>query len=374
MREIQMVDLKTQYLKIKTQVDRSIIEVVESGAFINGPAVKEFQKNLAVYLNCKHALGCGNGTDALQIALMALGLKPGDEVITTPFTFVATAEVIALLGLKIVFVDADPETFNIDVTKLEAAITPKTRCIIPVHLFGQPCDMQAIKDIAAKHSLSIVEDNAQAVSAECKVDGKMQRTGTIGDVGTLSFYPSKNLSCFGDGGAFTTNDDALFARIKQISNHGADRKYYHDSIGVNSRLDTVQAAVLNIKLENLDAYTEARRKAAAYYDKGLAGVENVTIPYRAPYATHVFHQYTLKVKDREALAEYLISKGIPTMIYYPVPLHLQGAYLDGKYPEGSMPVSEQLSKEVLSLPMHTELDEEQQDLIINTIKNFYSQR
>ena len=373
MREIQMVDLRSQYLKIKPRIDKSLLDTIDSGAFINGPAVKEFQLHLSAYLGASYTIGCGNGTDALQIALMALNLKPGDEVITTPFTFVATIEVIALLGLKVVFVDADADTFNINPAAIEAAITPRTRCILPVHLFGQPANMQAIMDIARKHSLFVIEDNAQSIGAECMVDGKMRKTGTIGNIGTLSFYPSKNLSCFGDGGALTTNDEQLAKKIHQVANHGGAVKYYHGMVWVNSRLDTVQAAILNIKLEHLDEYTTERRKAAEYYDNQLEGIEGVQIPHRAPNTTHVFHQYTLKVQRRDELVAYLKEKGIPTMIYYPVPLHLQEAYKTEVYTAGSMPVAEQLCKEVLSLPMHTEMDLEQLEYITGHLINFYKQ-
>lgn len=371
MQTIQMVDLQSQYLRIKPEIDKAMVDTIESGAFINGPAVKSFQQNLADYLHVNHAIGCGNGTDALQIALMALDLQPGDEVITTPFTFVATAEVIALLGLRIVFVDADPDTFNLDVTQLEAAITPRTRCIIPVHLFGQPANMQGVMDIARKHNLYVVEDNAQAIGAECYVDGKTLKTGGIGHIGTLSFYPSKNLSCYGDGGAMTTNNNELYHKLHQIANHGSEVRYYHNRVGVNSRLDTVQAAVLNIKLEHLNEYTQARQHAADYYDEGLKGLAEVQTPARAAYGTHVFHQYTIKAQRRDELAAYLKEQGIPTMIYYPVPLHLQAAYKSGEFAEGSLPVSEKLCKEVLSLPMHTELNQEQLDYILFHLTKFY---
>lgn len=375
MRPIQMVDLNTQYLKIKDQVDASVQQVIDSGAYINGGAVTSFQQNLGAYLNAPFVLGCGNGTDALQIALMALNLQPGDEVITTPFTFVATAEVIALLGLQVVFVDVEVDTFNIDPTKIEAAITEKTRCIIPVHLFGQACDMESIMSIAAKHNLYVVEDNAQAIGGTYTFnDGTVKKTGTIGHIGCLSFYPSKNLGAFGDGGALHTNSEELFEHIKAIANHGSSRRYYYDEVGVNSRLDSIQAAVLDAKLEYLDEYIDARRKLADAYDTALADVNEVTTPARSVDAKHVFHQYTLKVKNRDALKTYLQEQGIPSMIYYPKPLHLHQPYITERNKEGLFPVTEQLADEVLSLPMHTEMDPEQTVFITNCIIQFYKER
>ncbi|MEX0811242.1 MAG: DegT/DnrJ/EryC1/StrS family aminotransferase [Chitinophagales bacterium] len=369
MNTIQMVDLVGQYHKIKAAVDQSIMEILENGSYINGPAVKEFQKSLSEYLKAKHVVPCANGTDALQMALMALDLKPGDEVITTPFTFVATAEVIVLLGLKPVFVDVDERTFNIDPNKIEAAITDKTKVIIPVHLFGQAADMHAILELAEKHQLFVVEDNAQAIGSKVLVNNQWKYTGTAGDIGTLSFYPSKNLSCFGDGGALTSNKSDLGKKLNIIANHGSEVKYYHTSIGVNSRLDSIQAAVLNEKLKHLPEYTKARQDLAEKYDNAFADMEEVQIPYRTSYSTHVFHQYTLKVKDRDALQAFLKEKGIPSMVYYPVPLHQQDAYKSADW--GKLPVSEKLAKEVLSLPMHTEMQEDQIEFIIQNIKQFY---
>lgn len=364
-----MVDLVGQYKKIQSEINNSIMEILDKGSYINGPAVKSFQKNLENYLDVKYVLPCANGTDALQIALMALDLKPGDEVITTPFTFVATAEVIALLGLEPVFVDVDEHTFNIDPEKIEAAVTSKTKAIIPVHLFGQAADMHSIMEIAKKYKLSVVEDNAQSIGAKVLVDGAWRYTGTIGDIGTLSFYPSKNLSCFGDGGALTTNNEDLTKKINTISNHGSDIKYYHSSIGVNSRLDSIQAAVLDAKLKQLDTYIEARQKLAESYDNAFSEINAIKIPYRTSYSTHVFHQYTLKVENRDALMEHLKNDGIPSMVYYPVPLHKQEAYQ--KFSSQNCPISEKLVQEVISLPMHTEMTEEQTKYIIQSINNFY---
>lgn len=372
MQAIQMVDLRTQYERIKTRVDRSIQEVIDSGAYINGPAVKSFEAHLASYLGAKHVTGCGNGTDALQIALMALNLQPGDEVITTPFTFVATAEVIALLGLKVVFVDIEAGTFNIDVSQIEAAITDRTRCIIPVHLFGQAADMEAIMSIAEKHNLYVVEDNAQAIGCEVQTSAGLKKTGTVGHIGCLSFYPSKNLGCYGDGGAVHTNDDELAARIKTIANHGSDRKYYYDNVGVNSRLDSIQAAILDIKLEHLDEYLQARRDLAQAYDEALGSIDGIGIPERNSYSKHVFHQYTLRVQQRDALQQHLQQHQVPSMIYYPVPLHMSAPYQNDVNKEGAFPESEKAAKEVLSLPMHSEMSDEQAAYIIEQIKNFYS--
>lgn len=364
-----MVDLVGQYNKIKPAVDQSILEILENGTYINGPSVKDFKKSLSKYLEVSHVIPCANGTDALQMALVALDLKPGDEVITTPFTFVATAEVIILLGLKPVFVDVDEHTFNIDPNKIEAAISDKTKVIIPVHLFGQAADMHAILEIAKKHNLFVIEDNAQAIGSKVLVNNQWKYTGAAGDIGTLSFYPSKNLSCFGDGGALTTNNNALGEKLNIIANHGSKIKYYHTSIGVNSRLDSIQAAVLNEKLKYLTEYTRARQELAEKYDKAFADLDEVQIPYRTSYATHVFHQYTLKVKDRDKLHEYLREKGIPTMVYYPVPLHQQDAYKSAEW--GKLPISEKLALEVLSLPMHTEMENDQIEYIIQNIKQFY---
>lgn len=367
---IRMVDTITQYQKIANQIDSAVQEVVRSGAYINGPAVKQFKKNLATYLDVPHVIPCANGTDALQIALMALGLEPGDEVITPTFTYVATVEVIALLRLRPVFVEVDPVTFNMDVNQIEAAITDKTKAILPVHLYGQAADMEAIMTIAQKHNLPVVEDTAQAIGADYTFsDGRVMKAGTIGDIGTTSFYPSKNLGAYGDGGAIFSRNDELADTLWVICNHGAKVKYYHDSIGVNSRLDSLQAAILDVKLEHLSAYTEARRTAARNYDQLLAKVDAFDLPQWNDNGSHVFHQYTIKVREgrqkRDQIKELMSQKGIPTMIYYPVPIHLQGAYTQYGYKEGDFPVSEKLTEEVLSLPMHSELNLEQQEYIVN---------
>lgn len=373
MREIRMVDLKGQYEKIKPEIDQAMNEVIESTAFINGPAVKTFAANLENYLDVKHVIPCGNGTDALQVALMALDLNPGDEVITSTFTFIATAEVIALLDLKPVLVDVDPDTFNLDPEKVKEAVSERTKVIIPVHLFGQCSDMDQIMNIARKHNLSVVEDACQAIGADHQSeDGKTRKAGAIGDIGSMSFFPSKNLGAFGDAGAVFTNNDELAKKMRGIVNHGSFKKYYHEYVGVNSRMDTLQAAILDVKLKYLDNYIEARQKAAKYYDENLNHPKILT-PERSEFSTHVFHQYTLKLApsvDREKMKQYLKDKGIPSMVYYPVPLHLQKAYLvDGKG-KGSLPVAEQLSEQVLSLPMHTELDQEQLEYIVKTILNY----
>jgi UDP-2-acetamido-2-deoxy-ribo-hexuluronate aminotransferase len=372
-KKIQMVDLKSQYEKIKSEVDTAIQNVLTNTAFINGPEVKEFQKELEAYLGVKHVIPCANGTDALQIAMMALDLKPGDEVITADFTYVATAEVIGLLGLKPVLVDVVPDTFDIDIAAIEKAITPKTKAIVPVHLFGQCADMDKIMALAKKHNLYVIEDTAQAIGAEyTSADGSKKKAGTIGTIGCTSFFPSKNLGCYGDGGAIFTNDDALAAKIRMIANHGQSVQYVHDSIGVNSRLDSIQAAVLRIKLRDLDNYAAARNKAANYYDKAFANNPKLKTPARAKFSNHVFHQYTLQLSgvDRTALREYLASKDIPAMIYYPIPLHLQKAYLDPRYKEGDFPVTEKLCASVVSLPMHTELDEESLKYITTSVLEF----
>ncbi len=373
MKKIQMVDLKSQYEKIKTEVDAAIMQVIENTAFINGPEVKAFQAELENYLKVKHVIPCANGTDALQIAMMALGLKPGDEVITANFTYVATAEVIALLGLTPVLVDVLPDTFDIDLAAVEKAITPKTKAIVPVHLFGQCADMEALMNLAKKHNLFVIEDTAQAIGADYTYsDGSKHKAGTMGTVGCTSFFPSKNLGCYGDGGAIYTNDDNLAKSIRMIANHGQSVQYYHDSIGVNSRLDSIQAAILRIKLRELDSYAKARNAAAAYYDKAFANHPKVKTPARAKNSTHVFHQYTLQLKgvDRAALKDYLASKDIPAMIYYPVPLHLQKAYTDARYKAGDFPVTEQLCATVISLPMHTELDAETLKYITSEVLSF----
>ncbi|MBN1952579.1 MAG: DegT/DnrJ/EryC1/StrS family aminotransferase [Bacteroidales bacterium] len=364
-----MVDLQGQYQRIKSEVDTAIQEVIDSSAFIKGPQVKVFQDNLAGYLGARHVIGCANGTDALQIALMALGLQPGDEVITPDFTFIATVEVIALLGLKPVIVDIDPLTCNIDPEQVRKAITPKTRAIIPVHLYGQCAPMGELLRIAGEHSIPVIEDNAQALGGTYD-DGMLRgRTGTLGTIGCTSFFPSKNLGCFGDGGALITNDDKLAETLTAIGNHGAKVKYYNDLIGVNSRLDTLQAAILNVKLKYLDEYALARQKAAKCYNEKLANIGEVTTPKVADYTDHVYHQYTLQISEgRDELKKYLAEKGIPSMIYYPVPMHEQKAYRT----DGDFPVSEAMAKAVLSLPMHTELRLEEQEYICSAIKEFFN--
>ncbi len=366
-----MVDLKSQYEKIKPQIDAAIQQVIDTTAFVKGPITTEFQQNLEKYLGVKHVIPVGNGTDALQISLMALGLKPGDEVIVPTFTFIASAEVIALLGLTPVLVDVDEDTFNASIDAIEKAITPKTKAIIPVHLFGQCADMESILNIAKKHNLAVVEDACQAIgSVYTFSDGHKAQAGCMGNIGCTSFFPSKNLGCYGDGGAIFTNDDELAEQIRIIANHGMKVRYYHDLVGVNSRLDSIQAAVLNEKLKYLDEYIAARQKAAAFYDKAFAGCDKIKTPARYGKSTHVFHQYTLQVKgDRNALQAALKEKNIPAMIYYPVPLHLQKAYKDERYKSGDFVVSEKLCSCVLSLPMHTELDEEQLVYITETLKS-----
>lgn len=372
---IHMVDLKTQYKKIQAQVDAEVIEVIRSGAFINGPKVKQFKADLEAYLGVKHVIPCGNGTDALQIALMALDLQPGDEVLVPAFTFAATAEVIALLRLTPVMVDVDPETFNVTAEILEAAITERTKAIVPVHLFGQSCDMEPILALAKKHNLGIVEDNAQAIGATYTFsDGRTQAAGCLGHIGCTSFYPSKNLGAYGDGGAIFTNDDELAEKIQTVANHGMNRRYYHDIVGVNSRLDSIQAAVLGIKLKHLDTYCGNRQSAAAYYDKALSGIDALLIPKRQHNSTHVFHQYTLRVTNgkRDELQAFLKEKGVPSMVYYPVPLYEQEAYRDGSANDVDfLPVTDVLCKEVISLPMHSELDEATLKYIAEAVKAFF---
>lgn len=373
MSKIQMVDLLGQYQKIKSEVDSAVLNVIQSSAYINGPEVKEFQKELENYLGAKHVIPCANGTDALQIAMMALGLQPGDEVITASFTYVATAEVIALLKLTPVLVDVYPNTFDINIEAIEKAITPKTKAIVPVHLFGQCANMEAIMKIAEKHKLYVIEDTAQAIGAEYTFsNGKKQKAGTIGTIGCTSFFPSKNLGCFGDGGAIFTNDDELAKKLRMIANHGQSVQYVHDEIGVNSRLDSIQAAILRIKLRHLDEYAAARNKAADFYDKAFANHPKVKTPARVKNSTHVFHQYTLQLNgiDRQALRDHLQAKGIPSMIYYPIPLHMQKAYTDKRYTPGMFPVTEQLCSCVLSLPMHTELDNETLTFITQSVLEF----
>jgi len=367
-----MVDLTSQYEKIRTEVNAGIQEVIDTTTFIKGGKVNDFQKELENYLGVKHVIPVGNGTDALQIALMALDLKPGDEVITPTFTFIATAEVVALLGLTPVVVDVDFDTFNISIESLKKAITPRTKAIVPVHLFGQNADMEAILAVAKEHNLYVVEDACQSIgSVYTFSDGKELQSGCMGDIGCTSFFPSKNLGCFGDGGAIFTNNDELASKMRSIANHGMVVRYYHDVVGVNSRLDSMQAAVLEVKLKHLNEYTAARQKAAAFYDHAFGNHPNLIIPARTEKSTHVFHQYTLKLKDvdRTALQKALEEKGIPAMIYYPVPLHLQKAYQDERYKEGDFPVAEKLCACVLSLPMHTELSDEQLTYITENVLN-----
>jgi len=380
MKKIQMVDLQGQYKKIQPEIDQAMNEVVASAAFINGPEVKKFQSDLEEYLDVKHVIPCANGTDALQIAMMGLGLEQGDEVITADFTFAATVEVIALLKLTPVLVDVDPKTFNIDLEAVKKAITPKTKAIVPVHLFGQCANMEGILKIAEEHNLYIIEDNAQAIGADYTfADGSTKKAGTIGTLGTTSFFPSKNLGCYGDGGAIFTNDDDLAHVIRGIVNHGMYTRYYHDVVGVNSRLDSLQAAVLRLKLPHLNDYCSSRRMAARYYNNGFRDNPNIITPVTEKCGDicdtcncHVFHQYTLKITNgkRDALHQHLMDLEIPNAVYYPVPLHRQKAYLDDRYKEEDFKVTNELSETVISLPMHTELDKEQQDLIIKTVMDF----
>ncbi|MGI9544961.1 MAG: DegT/DnrJ/EryC1/StrS family aminotransferase [Cyclobacteriaceae bacterium] len=373
MRSIQMVDLKNQYLQIKEEIDASILKVLNETRFIKGPEVRNFENELGKYLRVRNVIGCGNGTDALQVAFMALDLKPGDEVITTDFSFVATVEAIALLGLIPVLVDADPNSFNIDATAIENVITSRTKAIVPVHLFGQCSDMEPIMKIAQKYQLAVVEDAAQAMGAEYTFsDGSVKKAGTIGDIGTTSFFPTKNLACYGDGGALLTNDDALGETIRSIINHGSKVKYNSERIGVNSRLDTMQAAILRVKLKYLDNFNRSRQIAASYYNEKLEGMKNLFIPVKDNQTTHIFHQYTLKVNgsNRSKFRQYLEDQGIPTMIYYPVPMHLQQAFTDMELSKGYFPITEDLCKSVVSLPMHTELDKTQLQYITDQLKNF----
>lgn len=373
MKKIQMVDLQSQYYKIKSDVDNAVLNVLDSAAFINGPEVKSFQTELETYLDVKHVIPCANGTDALQIALMALDLKEGDEVITADFTFAATVEVIHLLKLKSVLVDVDYDTFTIDPEKLKAAITPKTKAIIPVHLFGQCANMEEILKIAKEHNLAVIEDNAQAIGADFTFeDGTVKKSGTMGVMGTTSFFPSKNLGCYGDGGAIFTNDDELAYKLRGIVNHGMYERYYHDEVGVNSRLDSVQATVLRKKLPHLDSYNEARRKAADYYDEAFANQPNILVPARTDNSTHVFHQYTLRILNgkRNELQAFLAEKEIPAMIYYPVALRKQKAYFQESDPKDFVN-TDQLLDQVISLPMHTELDDEQLKYISDAVLEFF---
>jgi len=370
--DIKMVDLQSQYFRIKTEIDNAIQQVLNSTAFIQGPQVNTFAQNLSRYMGGAHVITCANGTDSLQIAMMALELKPGDEIIVPVHTYVATAEVIALLGLTPVFTDVDKDSFTIDVNQIEGKITSKTKAIVPVHLYGQCADIESILAIASKHNLHVIEDAAQALGVEYTFsDGSKKKGGTIGTIGSTSFFPSKNLGCFGDGGAIFTNDNSLAERMKMISNHGQRVKYHHDFIGINSRLDTLQAAILDVKLNYINEYEHKRNEAAAYYDNELKEVVGVSIPFRVKNSTHVFHQYTLKAERRDELKKYLESKGVPTMIYYPVPLHFQKAYQREGFGEKSFPVTEQLSKEVISLPIHTEMNEQELNYISQSIKDFY---
>jgi dTDP-4-amino-4,6-dideoxygalactose transaminase len=368
-----MVDLKQQYQKIKPEIDEAVHKVIDSAAFINGPQVQSFCTALAAYHGVRHVIPCANGTDALQIAMMALGLQPGDEVITPSFTYIATTEVMALLHLVPVFVEVDPKTFCIDPAAIEKAITPKTKAIVPVHLYGQSSNMEAIMKIAEAHKLFVIEDNAQAIGSTFQFsDGRIQKTGGIGTIGTTSFFPSKNLGGYGDGGAILTNDDALANQLKMVANHGQSKRYYHDIVGCNSRLDTLQAAVLEVKLKYLDEYIDARRQVADYYDAAFASEPGITTPFRASYSKHVFHQYTLILEgiDRNKLHDYLAARNIPSMIYYPVPAHRQKMFAQFNSSRTELPITDWLTERVISLPMHTELDETQLSLITSTVKEF----
>lgn len=373
--KIQMVDLKSQYQKIKNEIDKGIQNCIDNTEFINGTAVRDFQSDLEKYLGVKYVIPCANGTDALQIAMMALGLQPGDEVICPAFTYVATAEVIGLLGLKPIMVDVNPDSFCIDVDTLEKFVTPKTKAIVPVHLYGQSADMEKLLKFAEKHRLYVVEDNAQAIGSDYYFsDGSTQKTGTIGHIGCTSFFPSKNLGCYGDGGALMTNSDELAKKIKMIANHGQEKKYYHKVLGCNSRLDTIQAEILKVKLRYLDQYSEARNKMASFYDENLKDIAAIEVPKRVAYSNHVFHQYTLKIKNekRDALQKHLLEKGIPSMIYYPLPLYKQEAFSQYVDEDFSLPVTEELCSQVLSLPIHTEYNQEVLDFIVSEIKSFFN--
>lgn len=373
MKKIQMVDLQYQYQKIKSEIDSAIIDVIEKANFINGPEVSEFKSDLEKYLNVKHVIPCANGTDALQIALMALDLKPGDEIITPSFTYIATNEVIALLHLVPIFVDVLPDTYCIDPSKIEEAITPKTKAIVPVHLYGQCADMDAILDIAKKYNLAVIEDTAQAIGADyTHKDGRVSKAGTMGDIGCTSFFPSKNLGCYGDGGAMYTNDAHLAANLKKIANHGQVIKYHHEIVGCNSRLDTIQAAILKIKLKDLDNYCSARQEVAAYYDNAFTAIPQITIPVRQPNSTHVFHQYTVRLNgiDREAMVNYLSEQGIPSMIYYPLPAHKQEMFKSFGKEDQDLPITNLLTTQVLSFPIHTEMEQEQLEYITKHIIHF----
>ena len=373
MRPIQMVDTKTQYLKIKESIDNGIRQVLDSAAYINGKPVQDFSKNLSAYLNVKHTIPCANGTDALQIAMMALDLKPGDEVITPSFTYIATTEVIALLRLKPVFVEVDKQTFCIDPAAIRKAITPKTKAIVPVHLYGQSANMEEIMAIAKEHNLYVIEDNAQAIGCDSTFsDGTKKKTGTIGHIGATSFYPSKNLGAFGDGGAIFTNDDALAEKLKMIANHGQKERYYHDVVGCNSRLDSIQAAILDVKLTHLDEYITARQQAASFYDKVFKGNEKISVPFTASFTNHVYHQYTILLNgvNRDDLNKYLAEQNIPSMIYYPVPAHRQKMFEAFGGADYDLPVTDWLTERVISFPIHTELDNEQLQYIADHVIRF----
>jgi UDP-2-acetamido-2-deoxy-ribo-hexuluronate aminotransferase len=372
---IQMVDLKTQYHHIKEEIDKAVIDCISSTAFINGPAVKEFQLGLEKYLDVKHVIPCANGTDSLQIAMMALGLERGDEVICPAFTYVATAEVIGLLGLIPIMVEVDANTFNITAEIIEKAITSKTKAIVPVHLYGQSCDMEAIMKLAEKYSLYVIEDNAQAIGAIYTFsDGREAKTGTIGHIGSTSFFPSKNLGCYGDGGALMTNDDNLAQKMRMIANHGQEKKYYHKVLGCNSRLDTIQAAILNVKLKHLDSYGAARNEMASYYDEAFSNIEEIQIPKRQSNSTHVFHQYTMRIKSekRNDLQKFLSGKGIPSMIYYPLPLYKQEAFQQFVESNFKLDTTEILCNEVISLPVHTEMNLESMEYVCSQVKSFFN--
>ena len=371
--KIQMVDLVAQYQNIKSEIDTAILSVIENAQFINGPEVAAFQKELENYLEVKHVIPCANGTDALQIALMALGLKPGDEIITPSFTYIATTEVMALLGLKPVFVEVNPDTYCIDASKIEAAITENTKAIVPVHLYGQAAPMNEIMEIAKKHNMFVIEDNAQAIGCDYTLsNGETVKTGTIGTIGCTSFFPSKNLGCYGDGGAIFTNDSELAVKIKMISNHGQSKKYYHDVVGCNSRLDSVQAAILRVKLRNLDTYNASRNEVANYYDQFFAQFPQLKTPVRAENSTHVFHQYTLQVEglNRDEMNKFLEERGVPSMIYYPVPAHRQKMFESFGSSSTVLPITDWLTERVISLPIHTEMKQEHLDIICNSVKEF----
>jgi UDP-2-acetamido-2-deoxy-ribo-hexuluronate aminotransferase len=375
MRKIEMVDLKSQYEKIGREIDSAIKTVLQSTAFIKGPDVKQFEEELKDYMRVKHVISCANGTDALYLAIMVLGLKPGDEVITTNFTFIATVEAVALLGLKVVLVEPDQSNFNISIEAIERAITSRTKAIVPVHLFGQCADMESIMKLAGKYNLFVVEDAAQATGADYIFsDGSLKKAGTIGNIGTTSFFPSKNLGCYGDGGALYTNDDTLAAKLRSIANHGMKVRYHYDDIGINSRLDTIQAAILRVKLKYLDAFNNARRRFADSYDNAFSGCKSIVTPSRTEYSTHIFHQYTIRVKNgrRDELKNFLEKNDIPSMIYYPGPLHMQEAYKSLGYGADDFPVTSSLCSEVLSLPIHPDMEDDQMDHITNKLLEFFN--